>query len=266
MEKVTSADGTTIALERFGEGDPLIVVAGAMVDRVRARGISERLGEDFATINYDRRGRGDSGDAEAYAVEREIEDLAALIEVAGGSALVYAHSSGAALGLQAAAAGLAITRLVAHEAPYHPRGTGEPGEAKAYAEGLDEALAAGDRGDAVELFLGTTGMPAEMIKGFRSDPSFAEMEALAPTLAYDAAVMGSVENDAEIPDGMLAKVTAPTLAIYGTISAPRFRETAETIAAGVADGHLVALEGQHHVVPPDVLAPVLVDFFAEGGD
>ena len=262
MEKVTSADGTTIAYERFGEGDPLIVVAGATCDRARSREVSERFGEDFATINYDRRGRGDSGDAETYAVERELEDLAALIEAVGGRALVYGHSSGAALGLRAAAAGLGITRLVAHEAPYHPPGTGTPGEDRAYAESLDKTLAAGNRGDAVELFLSFTGMPAEMIKGFRDDPSFAGMEALAPTLAYDAAVMGNLENDAEIPAGMLAAITQPVLAIYGTISPPRFRETAETIAAGVADGRLLGLEGQHHVVAPDVLAPVLVDFFA----
>jgi pimeloyl-ACP methyl ester carboxylesterase len=261
MEKVTSGDGTEIAFERFGEGEPVIVVAGAMCDRARARGISERLGEDFAVLNYDRRGRGDSGDAPSYAVECEIEDLAALIEAAGGSAMVYAHSSGAALGLQAAAAGLPISRLVAHEAPYHPRGEDDGGASRQYGEDLKRLLAEGRRGDAVELFMGTTGMPKGMIEGARQDPSWGAQEALAPTLDYDSEVMGSIANDATLPDGLLDRIAAPVLAIYGSISPDRMREAATEIAEGVSDGELVCLDGQHHVVDPAVLAPVVVDFF-----
>jgi pimeloyl-ACP methyl ester carboxylesterase len=263
MEKVASADGTEIAYERSGEGEPVIVVAGAMCNRAIARGISARLAEDFSVLNYDRRGRGDSGDAKEYAVQREIEDLAALVEAAGGSAHVYAHSSGAALGLQAAAAGLAFSRLVAHEAPYRPRGGGDSGSARRYAEELNR-LVDGDRlGDAVELFMGMTGMPEEMIKGARRDPSWAKMEVLAPTLPYDAEVMGSIDNDGELPAGLLDQIEPPVLSIYGSISPPRMKEAATEIAEGVADGRLLCLEGQHHVVPPDVLAPVVVEFFAE---
>src|ERR671916_835023 len=92
---VNSADGTRIAFERFGDGPPLIVIGGATCDRARMRDVSERFGRDRAVINYDRRGRGDSGDTQPYAVDREVEDLAALVDVAGGRASLYGHSSGA---------------------------------------------------------------------------------------------------------------------------------------------------------------------------
>ncbi len=261
METVTSIDGTEIAYERSGEGESLIVVAGAMCDRARARGISDRLAENFAVINYDRRGRGDSGDAEDYEVQREIEDIAALIEAAGGSALVYAHSSGAALGLQAAAAGLAVSRLIAHEAPYQPRGSDGSGAARRYEEDLKKMLGEGRRGDAIELFMGMTGMPAEMIGQMLRDPSWEAMQELAPSLAHDAEVMGNISHDSEIPAGLLERVEMPVLAMYGSISPPRMKEAAIEIAEGVPDGALLCLDGQHHVVAPQVLAPVVVDFF-----
>src|SRR5215203_7086866 len=120
MDKVTSSDGTSIAFERLGDGPPVIVVCGAMCDRALMRPTAEELAKYFTVFNYDRRGRGDSGDTAPYAVEREIEDIAALIDEAGGSAFVYGHSSGAGLALHAAAHGLPIARLVLHEPPFVP--------------------------------------------------------------------------------------------------------------------------------------------------
>jgi pimeloyl-ACP methyl ester carboxylesterase len=264
METVASADSTTIAFDRLGEGETMILVPGAMVNRARSREICERFAENFEVLNYDRRGRGDSGDADTYAVEREIEDLAALIEAAGGSALVYAHSSGAALGLQAAAAGLPMTRLVAHEAPYRPANEAERAASREYAETLATLLGEGRRGDAVELFMSMTGMPAEMIVHARRDPSWAGMEDLAPTLAYDSEVMGSISHGTALPEGLLDQIAIPVLALYGSLTGERMKDNATQIAAGVEQGTVLCLEGQHHMVVPDVIVPVVTEYFRAG--
>ena len=117
---VTSIDGTQIAFDRIGHGPPVVVVSGIFCDRQRTQSLAEQLAGQLSVINYDRRGRGESGDTAPYAVEREVEDLRALITEAGGAASVYGHSSGAGLALHAAAGGLPITRLVLHEPPYRP--------------------------------------------------------------------------------------------------------------------------------------------------
>jgi pimeloyl-ACP methyl ester carboxylesterase len=197
ITRVTSADGTPIAYERLGEGQPLIVVGGATCDRARMRPVSEALARDLPVINYDRRGRGDSGDTQPYAVEREVEDIAALIDGVGGTASVYGHSSGAALALRAAAHGLPIDRLILHEPPYSPDRDEERREARLYGERLEGILSEGRRGDAVELFFTVVGMPAEMVDDMRSDdPAWAGLEAIAPTLAHDSEVMGDVTGAA----------------------------------------------------------------------
>src|SRR5215203_2178151 len=149
VAKVTSADGTPIAFERLGDGPPIIVVGGAICDRAMTRPTAEQLAQHFTVINYDRRGRGDSGDTAPYAVEREIEDLGALIAEAGGRASVYAHSSGAGLALHAAAQDLPIAKLVLHEPPYVPDGEEERRISREYAKNLKAILSEGRRGDAV---------------------------------------------------------------------------------------------------------------------
>jgi pimeloyl-ACP methyl ester carboxylesterase len=170
MNKVTSADGTPIAFERLGDGQPVIVVGGATCDRAKTRPLAERLAQHFTVINYDRRGRGDSGDTAPYAVEREIDDLAALIAEFGESASVYGHSSGAGLVLHAAARGLPITKLVLHEPPYVPAGDEEQRISREYAENLRTLLAVDRRGDAVALFLTLVGTPPEMVGQMRNEP------------------------------------------------------------------------------------------------
>src|SRR5215207_10589528 len=171
MEKIKSKDGTAIAFERLGNGQPVIVVGGATCDRAMTRPLAEQLAQHFTVINYDRRGRGDSGDTAPYAVEHEIEDLGALIAEAGGTASVYGHSSGAGLVLHAAAHGLPIAKLVLHEPPYVPDGDDERRISREYAENLKTILAEGRRGDAVELFMTTVGMPQEMVGQMRYDPT-----------------------------------------------------------------------------------------------
>jgi pimeloyl-ACP methyl ester carboxylesterase len=262
MDTVTSSDGTTIAFDRSGEGPPVIVVGGATCDRAMTRPLAEQLAQHFTVINYDRRGRGDSGDTAPYAVEREVEDLGALIAEAGGTASVYGHSSGAGLVLHAAAHGLPITRLVLHEPPYVPDTEEERRISREYAENLKTILAEDRRGDAVELFMTTVGMPQEMVGQMRKQPWWAGMEAIAPTLAYDSEVMGDISRGGTIPVDLVARVTSPSLVLCGGASPGWMIDIGRQVADALPNGRLGVLEGQEHVVPPEVLVPVLEEFFA----
>jgi pimeloyl-ACP methyl ester carboxylesterase len=170
VERVRSKDGTTVAFDRLGNGPTVIVVGGATCDRAVTRPLVEQLAQRFTLINYDRRGRGDSGDTAPYAVEREIEVLGALIAVAGGTASVYGHSSGAGLALHAAAHDLPISKLVLHEPLYVPDGETERRISREYAEKLKAILAEDRRGDAVALFMTTVETPQEMVEGMRNEP------------------------------------------------------------------------------------------------
>ena len=263
VANVTSADGTSIAFERFGGGPAVIVVGGATCDRAMTRPLAEELGRHFTVINYDRRGRGDSGDTQPYAIEREVEDLGALIAEAGSMASVYGHSSGAGLALHAAARGLPIARLVLHEPPYAPDTEEERRISREYGEKLRAILAEGRRGDAVALFMTTVGMPPEMVEGVRNEPWWAKMEEVAPTLAYDSEIMGDVSGGGTIPAGLIGAVTVPALVLCGGVSPEWMIEVGRQISDGLPNGRLRVLDGQEHVVPPDVLAPVLAEFLTE---
>jgi pimeloyl-ACP methyl ester carboxylesterase len=256
MEKVTSSDGTTIAFDRLGDGPPVILVCGASTDRMANAPLAALLGEHFTILNYDRRGRGDSGDTVPYMVEREVEDIDTLINEAGGSAFVYGTSSGGALALEAAASGLAITKLALWEVPYFLDESIRPPADQV--ERYDEMIATGRRGDAVEYFMTkVVGLPPEFVAFARTQPFWQAQEALAHTLAYDATVMG----DHSLPTEQAAAVTVPTLVMAGGTSFPFMRETARTLADILPDGQHRTLEGQEHNVAPEALAPVLAEFF-----
>jgi len=259
MSETRSKDETEIAFDRLGDGEPLIVVGGATCDRARMQPISEELARDFQVVNYDRRGRGKSGDTQPYAVGREVEDIAALIDEVGGSVCVYGHSSGAALALNAAAAGLPIERLVLHDAPYSPEPNGEDGR-RLYGETLRKLLSEDRRGDAVELFFSTTGMPASIVADMRGGPYWAALEAIAPTLAYDSAVLGHESTGGAVPVDLLDRVRVPVLVICGGANEQWWKDTASLIAGGVAHGRLTILDGAQHVVAPEVVAPVIAAF------
>lgn len=260
MEQVISPDGTTIAFDRLGEGTPLILVGGATCDRGVARATAEALARRFTVINFDRRGRGDSGDTLPFDVEREIEDIGALLETAGGRACVYGHSSGAALVLRAAARGLTMTAVVLHDAPYSPDDEDWRRAAREYGRRLRALLAGDRRGEALDLFLSRTGMPQELIESRRHSPSRPSQEALAPTLAYDSAAMGDLERGAAIPTELLSRITAPVLTISGGNAPPFMIDNGIRIAAGVPNGCHHLLEGQGHDADPQMLAPVITDF------
>jgi pimeloyl-ACP methyl ester carboxylesterase len=258
VESVISADGTAIAYERQGSGPALIIVDGAMSTRGGKAALRALLAPRLTVVGYDRRGRGDSGDRLPYAVDREIEDIRALIEVAGGTAALYGHSSGAALALDAALQlGERVTKIAMYEPPYND----DPAARQAwrrYLGQLTEALAAGRHGDAVALFMSYVGTPAEQIDAMRQQESWPAMAALGPTLAYDhTAILGA---DDAVPGERAAQLSVPALVIYGTASFPFMAQTAKTVQQAIPHAELRVLEGQEHNVSPSALAPVLLEF------
>jgi pimeloyl-ACP methyl ester carboxylesterase len=258
MEEVASRDGTRIAFDRLGDGEPIVLVAGALQGRATYRPLAEELARQLTVFNYDRRGRGDSGDSAPYAVEREVEDLAAVIAAAGGTATVYGHSSGAALVLHAAARGLAAGGIVLHEPPFGSGGEAELRAEQEEAERISALLADDRRGDAIRLFLGSMGMPPEVVDHLSQDPA---MLANAPTILYDPfEVMSAESRGGKTPAEQAAGVTAPTLVLAGAASPEWMIDAARQVADALPRGRLGVLEGQDHVVPPELLAPVLAEF------
>ncbi len=261
MPTVTSKDGTKIAYERSGNGPALILVDGALCFRAFGpmSGLAALLAANFTVYFYDRRGRGDSSDTMPYAVEREVEDIEALINEAGGSAYVYGTSSGAALALEATLRlGSKITKLAMFEPPYNS----DPAARQAfstYGKQLRAALAAGQRGEAAALFMQYVGTPAEQIAGMKQAPVWGMFEAVAPTLAYDAYVLG---DDANPPTERAAAVHIPTILINGGAGAPFMHVTADALAQAIPNAQRRTLAGQGHDVAADVIAPVLKEFFA----
>jgi pimeloyl-ACP methyl ester carboxylesterase len=233
MSKVTSRDGTTIGYDRQGEGPAVILVGGAMQYRgfdSRTDKMARLLSTRFTVFNYDRRGRGESSDTAPYAVDREIEDIAALIEAAGGTATLYGSSSGAVLALEAAEKGLPIGKL----------------------------------GAAVEHFLRAgIGIPDEHIAGMRQSPAWPGMEAIAPTLAYDTLIMAPFSTGKGIPAGKWSNVSIPALVISGDASFPFMPAAADAVAERLSNARRKILAGQDHGPTPESIVPVLEEFFGD---
>ena len=258
MPHVASRDGTKIAYEQSGAGETVILVDGAMGSR--ALGFSRRLtallAQHFSVIVYDRRGRGESGDTPPYAVEREVEDIDALIDESGGRASLYGISSGAALALEAAVGlGDKVGAVALYEPPYNDE---ETDLWRDYERQLRELLAADRRGDAVALFMAFVGAPPEQIAPMRETPLWPVFEASAPTLAYDAAVLG---EDRAVPTALAARLRAPALVMNGSASFPFMRDTARALASAMPGGRYQELAGQRHDVEAEAIAPMLVEFF-----
>jgi pimeloyl-ACP methyl ester carboxylesterase len=259
MSQVTSKDGTKIAFDKQGEGPPVILVGGAFQYRAfdqRTQELAALLAPRLTVYNYDRRGRGESGESGPWAVEREVEDLAALLAETGPAA-AYGMSSGAALIIEAVAAGLPVTKAAFYEAPYIVDDS-RPGVPEGFAGELSELVAAGKPGDAVERFMTTVVMaPPEMVQGMRSmPPVWGGFEAVAHTLPYDQTLMGTHGVPAKAAD-----VTVPTLVIDGGASDQWVHSAAEALTKAIPNAERKTLEGQSHDVAPDVLAPVLIDFY-----
>ena len=257
MKTALSADGTKISFDQTGDGPPVILVVGAFNTRSTGEPLAKALESQFTVLNYDRRGRGESGDVQPYAVEREVEDLDALIRQAGGAARVFGYSSGGTLALRAAAAGLNITQLALYEAPFIA-GDDIPRPPKDLAGRLAELIASGRRGEAVELFqTRLVGIPEQVVVQMRDAPFRPALEAMAHTLVYDASIVG----DLQLPLLQLPSIKVPTLVVYGGDSPTFICNGAKALAKALPDGHVQCLDGQTHDIVPSALGPVLMEFF-----
>jgi len=254
---VTSADGTPIGFDVFGtSGPPLVMASGAFNTRTTTEPLATALASRFAVFNYDRRGRGESGDTPPYAVEREIEDIDALITAAGGRAALFGYSSGATLALKAAAQGLAISKLVLYDPSFVVDESMPPLPAD-LPEQLTMLVEADRRGDAVELFqTRVIGMPEAVVAQMRDAPFRPAMEEIAHTLAYESILIG----DLRLPPDLLPAISSPTLVITGENSPPVLQAAAHAVADGLAHGRLVVLDGQSHDISPEETAAVITEF------
>ena len=257
MERAISADGTQIAFERSGDGPPLVMIGGALSDRRAGRPIADALGPSLTAVVVDRRGRGDSGDTPPYAVEREVEDVHAVLEAIGGGGHLLGHSSGAVLSLEVARTFPdALTSLALYEPPFILDGRAPLPED--FADRLEELAATGRRDDAVAFFLGTgVGLPEEAIAAARRDPSWADLTALAHTLHHDARIVRDTMRGAPDPLTRWTTVKVPTLVMDGGASPPWIRSSAAALAAALPDATHRTLEGQGHGPDPSTYAAAL---------
>jgi len=283
MRTVTSKDGTTIAFEQTGQGPALILVVGAFNDRMTGVPLTELLKQHFTVYNYDRRGRGDSGDTLPYAVEREIEDLDALIAEAGGSAYVFGYSSGAVLSLKAAASGSAIRKLALYDPPLMVQSSPNSPENQTrshistsgdqkievsssrthfedhLASELDRLVKAGRRGDAVELFQTKgVGIPAEVVVNMRNAPFRPMLEKMAHTLVYEMTILGN----GVLASDLAASIAIPLLVMVGSESPSFMHDSAKALAQDAKQGQYRLLEGQTHDIVPAAIAPVVEGFLS----
>ena len=261
---VKSKDGTAIAFEQKGKGPPVILVAGALCDRRMEAPIATLLADRFTVSCYDRRGRGESGDTAPYAVEREVEDLEALIDAAGGTACLYGISSGAVLALEAAARLPAkVRKVVLYEPPFIVDASRAPMPAD-FVKRVGELVAADRRGDAVEYFMvDAVGVPKEAVASMRKAAMWPELEKLAHTLVYDGLLMGGTQAGKPLPKERWAGATSPLLVVDGAKSDAWLHAAADALAAVVPKAQRRTLAGQDHSVEPAAIAPVLIEFFGK---
>ena len=258
MAKVISKDGTSIAFEKTGTGPPVIVVDGALCSRAFGPSVklARLLAQQFTVIIYDRRGRNESGNTQPYSVEREIEDIEAIIHEVGGSACLVGFSSGAALSLRAAAGGLNITQLLLYEPPYvlNMGGYNPPADSEAQ---LKKFIASGQRGGAVNFFMHKmVGLPAILPVVMRLMPVWTKLKAVAHTLPYDAAILGNFS----LPS-IASNVKTPTLVVGGEKTARTLYNVVPRLADSMPNAKHIFLKGQTHNVSVKAIAPVLIDFF-----
>ncbi len=261
---VLSADGTVIGYTRSGDGNPVVLVDGALNDRSFPGPnpkLAAALQSAFTVFTYDRRGRGESGDTAPYAIEREVEDLQAVIEAAGGSACVYGISSGAALALEAGERLTSITRLALYEVPFVTDNSRAPIPAN-FPSHLAQLAQDGRRSEALRYFF-TVGvaLPRVMVALMRLLPVWSKLKALAHTLPYDAQLIAGTGACKPLPADRWDNVTVPTLVMAGTKSPAWIRSSMRALADILPGAEFRALERQTHIVKPDALAPVLSEYF-----
>jgi pimeloyl-ACP methyl ester carboxylesterase len=259
MPTTTSKDGTTIAFDRLGDGPAVVLISGGPADRTSNAPLAELLADRFSVLNYDRRGRGESGDATDWTPDREYEDLAAVIAEAGGSAALIGNSGTGNIALEAAARGLPVTRLALWEPPYILEGTRPPVPTD-WGRRIDELVAAGRPGDALQYWMtDIIGVPAEFIEPIRNEPFWLAMEPNAHMLSRDADLL----RDFSLPSERYAAITAPVLLLSGG-SIPWLSQGLQALAEVLPNAELRTLPDQQHDISPDVLVAAVGDFLAVG--
>lgn len=260
MKTIQSKDGTTLAYDVYGNGPALIFITGATCFRSFEPVVHDAkvFSQQFTVYNYDRRGRGDSGNTLPYAIEREIEDIEAMIDAAGGQAYLYGHSSGAILALEAAMRlGDKVSKLVMYD-PAYASDVVDQNEFIELSQGLDKLLDNGKNDEAINLFLEGIGIPNEVIGGMRQSPQWATMVALAPTLAYDTTLARDLP-----PIARASQLTKPVQIIVGEESPVSMHEVANRLSGAIPNGKYSLLAGQDHMPNPEVLLPLLSSFLKQ---
>jgi pimeloyl-ACP methyl ester carboxylesterase len=270
VKTVTSRDGTTIAFERVGNGPALILVDGALCYRSvgQSKPLAELLGRHFTVFTYDRRGRGESGDTVPYAIDREVEDIAAILDEAGGSAFVWGMSSGGVLALEAANRLRGIKKVALYEAPFvisasdasNAGDDNHPSNDDGWNR-IGEAVAANRRGDAVKLFLQMVGVPGFFIAMMRLMPIWSKLKAIAHTLVHDGAIVRDYQRGEPLPANRWASVTVPTLVVAGGKSPAWMRHGNHSLAGVLPNAQYRTLDGQTHMLKPEAHVGTLVEFF-----
>lgn len=263
MAKVTSRDGTEIAYDSTGDGPTLIVVTGATQFRAFDSSLAVFAGllkDGLTVINYDRRGRGESGNTLPFSPQREIDDIAALIQAAGGRASLLGYSSGAVVALEAAAAGLPVDKVIMYEPPFVLPDSGLPPPPADYVDQLEAMTASGDPDAAPAYFMANVGMPPEAIEGAKQSPMWPIMQSVGPTIAYDGHFMFDAYYTAGRFPERWQQAAMPVLVVYGDRSFPFMPTAAKAVAEAVPNATLRLLPGQDHGPKPDVFAPVVRDF------
>lgn len=266
MNRIISKDGTSIAYTKIGQGPALILVDGALCYRASGPSgpLAGQLSPYFTVYTYDRRGRGDSSETKPYAIEREVEDIAALIDEAGGSAHLYGISSGAALALEAAKRLSSITKLVVYEAPFVVDGSRAPVPAD-YAAVFDKLLSDDRRGAAVKHFMRKgVGLPAIAMLLMPLMPAWSKLKAVAHTLPYDTLLTERFQHGKPLPSDYWLSVKLPTLVVYGGNSPAWMQNGMKALADVLPQAALRVLPGETHLVKPQSLAPLMVDFYRNG--
>jgi pimeloyl-ACP methyl ester carboxylesterase len=260
----TSKDGTRIAFDRAGQGPAVIVVDGALCYRASgpSASVAGLLKERFTVYTYDRRGRGDSGDTAPYAIEREVEDIAALIAEAGGTACLCGVSSGAVLALDAASRLSGIPRLALYEAPFIVDDT-RPPLPPDFQSRLNDAVAADRRSDAVTMFLKLVGVPGFGVAIMRLMPVWKKLTAVAHTLPYDISLVEPNQHGRPLSAARWSQATMPTLAIDGGKSPAYMRNGMRALASALPNATYRTLPGQTHMINAKALVPVLTEFFTD---
>lgn len=263
MSTVTSSDGTRIAYSKTGSGPALVLVDGALCYRELgpAKKFAAELSSSFTVYTYDRRGRGESGNTEPFDTQREVEDLAAVIKETGETPYVFGQSSGGAIVLAAAEAGVPMNKLAVYEIPFIVDPSGPVGKDEPYHAKLTDALANGRNGDAVKHFMRLVGVPGPMVAIFPIMPGWSKLKAVATTLPHDHAVLADGRTGQPLPEDRYAAAKMPALAIAGGKSEEWFRDSMRNVAERLPDGTYRTIDGQNHMLKAQAIAPVLREFF-----